>query len=83
MTQAFQVSKKIALIFGGVKGNKNVGLGFQYSPDKKTFIAGGVKYLRFGDAKGQIGPQAGTNEYVAQYSDNDAWVYSLKMGYRF
>lgn len=70
-------------VFGAVEGNKNMGLGVQFSPDKNTFISAGVKYLKSGDAKGQIAPQAGTDAYVAEYGDNDAWAYGLKMGYRF
>lgn len=70
-------------VFGPVEGNKNVGLGLQFSPDKNTFISGGVKYLKSGDAKGQIAPQAGTDAYVAEYGDNHTWAYGLKMGYRF
>ncbi len=36
-----------------------------------------------GDAKAQTGAQAGSDVYVAEFEDNDAWAYGLKIGYRF
>ncbi|MEB6678618.1 outer membrane protein transport protein [Acinetobacter lwoffii] len=68
---------------GPTEGYWNVGLGLQYSPTSATFIAGGVKYFMLGDAKAQTGAQAGSSEYVAEFEDNKAWAYGLKMGYRF
>ncbi|RLZ11203.1 long-chain fatty acid transporter [Acinetobacter sp. 2JN-4] len=68
---------------GPTEGYWNVGLGVQYSPTPATFIAGGVKYFWLGDAKAQTGAQAGTNEYVAKFEDNNALAYGLKIGYRF
>ncbi|WP_074383120.1 outer membrane protein transport protein [Acinetobacter pseudolwoffii] len=68
---------------GPTEGYWNVGLGLQYSPTPATFIAGGVKYFMLGDAKAQTGAQAGGPEYVAEFEDNNAWAYGLKMGYRF
>ncbi|MCH7306765.1 long-chain fatty acid transporter [Acinetobacter sp. NIPH 1852] len=68
---------------GPTDGYWNVGLGVQYSPTPATFIAGGVKYFWLGDAKAQTGAQAGTNEYVAKFEDNNALAYGLKIGYRF
>ena len=68
---------------GPTEGYWNVGLGLQYSPTPATFIAGGVKYFMLGDAKAQTGAQAGGSEYVAEFEDNDAWAYGLKIGYRF
>lgn len=68
---------------GPTEGYWNVGLGLQYSPTPATFIAGGVKYFMLGDAKAQTGAQAGSSEYVAEFEDNKAWAYGLKMGYRF
>lgn len=68
---------------GPTEGYWNVGLGLQYSPTPATFIAGGVKYFMLGDAKAQTGAQAGSPEYVAEFEDNDAWAYGLKIGYRF
>ncbi|MCJ8161683.1 outer membrane protein transport protein [Acinetobacter zhairhuonensis] len=68
---------------GPTEGYWNLGLGVQYSPTPATFIAGGVKYFWLGDAKAQTGAQAGGSEYVADFSDNDAIAYGLKLGYRF
>ncbi|TCB33927.1 transporter [Acinetobacter sp. ANC 4910] len=68
---------------GPTEGYWNLGLGVQYSPTPATFIAGGVKYFWLGDAKAQTGAQFGTSNYVANFSDNDAIAYGLKLGYRF
>ncbi|OUY10708.1 transporter [Acinetobacter indicus] len=68
---------------GPTEGYWNVGLGVQYSPAPNYFIAGGVKYFMLGDAKAQTGAQAGSSDYVAEFEDNDAWGYGLKIGYRF
>lgn len=68
---------------GPTEGYWNVGLGLQYSPTPATFIAGGVKYFMLGDADAQTGAQAGSNDYVATFEDNDAWAYGLKIGYKF
>ncbi|USA53347.1 long-chain fatty acid transporter [Acinetobacter sp. C32I] len=68
---------------GPTEGYWNVGLGVQYSPTPATFIAGGVKYFWLGDAKAQTGAQAGGNEYVAKFEDNNAIAYGLKIGYKF
>lgn len=68
---------------GPTEGYWNVGLGVQYSPAANYFIAGGVKYFWLGDAKAQTGAQAGGSEYVADFNDNNAIAYGLKMGYKF
>ncbi|TCM65225.1 long-chain fatty acid transport protein [Acinetobacter calcoaceticus] len=68
---------------GPTEGFWNVGLGVQYSPTPATFIAGGVKYFWLGDAKAQTGAQSGGNEFVADFSGNNAIAYGLKLGYRF
>ncbi len=68
---------------GPTKGYWNVGLGVQYSPTPATFIAGGVKYFWLGDAKAQTGDQAGGSDYVAEFEDNNALAYGLKIGYKF
>ncbi|UGQ30536.1 OmpP1/FadL family transporter [Acinetobacter calcoaceticus] len=68
---------------GPTEGYWNVGLGLQYSPTPQTFLAGGVKYYWLGDAKAQTGAQAGTDQYVADFSDNNAIAYGLKLGYKF
>ena len=68
---------------GPTEGYWNVGLGVQYSPTPATFIAGGVKYFWLGDAKAQSGSQFDTDSYVAEFEDNTALAYGLKIGYRF
>ena len=68
---------------GPTEGYWNAGVGIQYSPAPNYFIAGVVKYFWLGDAKAQTGAQAGTNAYVADFSDNNAIAYGLKLGYRF
>ena len=68
---------------GPTEGYWNVGLGLQYSPTPATFIAGGVKYFWLGDAKAQAASQFDTPNYVAEFEDNNAIAYGLKLGYRF
>ncbi|WP_312968980.1 OmpP1/FadL family transporter [Acinetobacter gerneri] len=68
---------------GPTEGYWNVGLGLQYSPAPNYFIAGGVKYFWLGDAKAQTGAQAGGSEYVADFQDNNAIAYGMKIGYKF
>lgn len=68
---------------GPTEGYWNVGLGVQYSPQPNYFIAGGVKYFWLGDAKAQTGAQAGSSDYVAEFSDNHAIAYGMKIGYKF
>lgn len=68
---------------GPTEGYWNAGVGIQFSPAPNYFVAGGVKYFWLGDAKAQTGAQAGTNAYVADFSDNTAIAYGLKLGYRF
>nr|WP_298891293.1 transporter [uncultured Acinetobacter sp.] len=68
---------------GPTEGYWNVGLGLQFSPAANYFIAGGVKYFWLGDAKAQAGSQFDTPNYVAEFEDNNAIAYGLKLGYRF
>lgn len=68
---------------GPTEGYWNVGLGAQFSPTPQTFIAGGVKYFWLGDAKAQTGAQFDTAGYIAEFKDNHAIAYGLKMGYKF
>ena len=68
---------------GPTEGYWNVGIGAQFSPTPQTFIAGGVKYFWLGDAQGQIASQSGKKTYVADFTDNTAIAYGLKIGYRF
>lgn len=68
---------------GPTEGYWNVGLGMQFSPAENYFVAGGVKYFWLGDAKAQSGAQAGGEKYVADFTNNHALAYGLKLGYRF
>lgn len=68
---------------GPTEGYWSVGLGGQFSPTPQTFVQAGVKYFWLGDAKSQIASHFGTDEYAANFEDNDAIGYSLKLGYRF
>ncbi|ENW93412.1 hypothetical protein [Acinetobacter sp. NIPH 298] len=68
---------------GPSKGYYNIGLGAQYSPTPQYFISGGMKYFWLGDAKGQLGAQAGSDYYVSEFKDNHSIGYGLKIGYKF
>lgn len=68
---------------GPTKGYWNTGIGLQYNPEKNYFIAGGVKYFWLGGAKAQSGVQAGTDDFLGDFQDNEAIAYGLKIGYRF
>lgn len=68
---------------GPTKGYWNTGVGVQFSPAKNYFISGGVKHFWLGDTKAQSGAQAGSSDYIADFKDNKAWAYGLKIGYRF
>lgn len=68
---------------GPTEGYWNVGLGVQYSPAPNYFVQAGAKYFWLGDAQAQTGAQSGGNEYVAEFEDNTAIAYGLKLGYRF
>ncbi|MDD2945400.1 MAG: transporter [Acinetobacter sp.] len=63
---------------GPVEGNWNIGLGAQYSPAESYFIQAGVKYFWLGDATAQTGGKP-----KAEFYDNHAMGYGLKIGYRF
>ena len=68
---------------GPTEGYWNVGLGLQYSPAANYFIAGGVKYFWLGDAKAQSAAQFNTDNYVADFTGNNAIAYVMKIGYKF
>lgn len=72
---------------GPTEGYWNVGLGVQYSPTPATFISGGVKYFWLGDATAHSGtysvPGNADKAKLAEFEDNNAIAYGLKMGYRF
>ncbi|WP_180103060.1 OmpP1/FadL family transporter [Acinetobacter sp. YH12126] len=72
---------------GPTEGYWSAGLGGQFSPTPQSFIQAGVKYFWLGDATAQSGshsvPGNETAANVANFKDNDAIGYSLKIGYRF
>ncbi|MDQ9037268.1 long-chain fatty acid transporter [Acinetobacter seifertii] len=68
---------------GPVKGYYNLGIGAQYSPSPQYFISSSLKYYWLGDAKGQLGAQAGSDYYVEDFKDNHSIGYGLKIGYKF
>lgn len=70
-------------ILGPTKGNWSYGVGVQFSPTKHYFVAGGLKYIQVGDAKAQTASMFGSNQYIAEFKENDGWGYGLKVGYRF
>lgn len=63
---------------GPTEGYWSVGLGGQYSPAENYFIQAGVKYFWLGDAQAQTG-----GAVKADFEDNHALGYGLKIGYRF
>ena len=74
---------ELVTALGPTNGYWNVGLGAQFSPASNYFVSGGVKYFWLGDAKGQTGSQATTQNYTAEFTGNNALAYGLKLGYRF
>lgn len=68
---------------GPTEGYWSLGVGGQFSPTPQSFIQAGVKYFWLGDAKAQVASDFGTEKYAADFEDNDAIGYSLKIGYRF
>ena len=63
---------------GPTEGYWSVGMGGQYSPAENYFIQAGVKYFWLGDAQAQTG-----GAVKADFTDNHAMGYGLKIGYRF
>ncbi|QIO06625.1 outer membrane protein transport protein [Acinetobacter shaoyimingii] len=68
---------------GPTEGYWSTGLGVQFSPTKDSFIQAGAKYFWLGDAKSQVASDFGTKNYAADFKDNHAIGYSLKIGHRF
>lgn len=63
---------------GPTEGYWSAGLGGQYSPTEQTFIQAGVKYFWLGDATAQTGGAP-----KAEFENNYAMGYGMKIGYRF
>lgn len=72
---------------GPVEGYWAAGLGLQYNPTPKYFIAGGFKYVWLGDATAHSATHSipGFEEAskVADFKDNTAVGYMMKIGYKF
>ncbi|QXX87702.1 transporter [Acinetobacter lwoffii] len=63
---------------GPTEGYWSVGMGGQYSPAENYFIQAGVKYFWLGDAQAQTG-----GIVKANFENNYALGYGMKIGYRF
>lgn len=71
------------------KGSWGLGFGAQFNPTPHYFIAGGIKYFWLGDVVAEDGtyhlPISGIQSTAEQanFKNNSAIAYGLKMGYRF
>lgn len=72
-----------ASVLGPTDGYWSVGTGAEYSPTPTTSISAGVSYFWLGDAKAQTADQFGSSDYLAEFKDNHALAYGLKIGYKF
>lgn len=76
-------------VLGPIHGGWGLGLGLQYNPTPKYFLSAGLRYIWFGDAVAQDGtyflPIEGISQIAEQadFKDNTAMVYGLKIGYKF
>lgn len=74
---------------GPVNGYWSTGLGFQYSPQSNYFIMGAVNYFDLDDVEIFTGNyvvpdhKAGPVQKVADFDDNYAIGYMMKIGYKF
>ncbi len=71
------------------QGSWGLGVGVQFNPAPNYFIAGGIKYFWLGDVVAEDGtyyiPVSGIKPIAEQadFKDNSAIGYGLKIGYRF
>lgn len=71
------------------QGSWGLGIGVQFNPAPNYFIAGGIKYFWLGDVVAEDGtyyiPVAGIKPIAEQadFKDNSAIGYGLKIGYHF
>lgn len=63
---------------GPIDGYYSVGLGAKYNVTKNWAVSAGSKYLRFGDAKGQLA----TQKIVGNFENNDGYALSMKLSYQ-
>lgn len=78
-----------ASTLGPMKGSWSLGLGAQFNPASNYFVAAGVKYFWLGDVTSEDGtyflPIDGIKPVAEQadFKNNHAIAYALKIGYRF
>ena len=74
-------------LLGPIEGYWSAGIGFQFNPTPQYFLQSGIRYFWLGDATGHSATYSipGNAEIakVADYSDNTAIGYMLKIGYKF
>ena len=63
---------------GPIEGYYSVGLGGKYDITENWAVSAGGKYLRFGDADGQIP----TKQVVSKFEDNDGFALGVKLSYQ-
>lgn len=63
---------------GPIKGYYSLGLGAKYNFTPEWSVSAGAKYLKFGDADGQIP----TQEIVGRFEDNDGYIFGVKLAYQ-
>ncbi|CAM4279557.1 hypothetical protein [Acinetobacter pragensis] len=74
-------------VFGPIGGYWSAGVGLRFNPAADYFIQAGLRYFWLEDATGHSAayalPGNAENAKVADYSDNTALGYLLKIGYKF
>ena len=63
---------------GPIEGYYSVGLGGKYDITENWAVSAGGKYLRFGDADGQIP----SKQVVSKFEDNDGFALGVKLSYQ-
>ncbi|MGO3756637.1 MULTISPECIES: outer membrane protein transport protein [Psychrobacter] len=63
---------------GPIDGYYSVGLGGKYDITENWAVSAGGKYLRFGDADGQIP----SKQVVSKFEDNDGFALGVKLSYQ-
>ncbi|MGP5543265.1 OmpP1/FadL family transporter [Psychrobacter celer] len=63
---------------GPIEGYYSVGLGGKYDITENWAVSAGGKYLRFGDADGQVP----TKQVVSKFEDNDGFALGVKLSYQ-
>ncbi|MGP5058981.1 outer membrane protein transport protein [Psychrobacter celer] len=63
---------------GPIEGYYSVGLGGKYDITENWAVSAGGKYLRFGDADGEIP----SKQVVSKFEDNDGFALGVKLSYQ-